>query len=265
MTNLISPITENVEGYLAGINKIALNSDAKIFIGITENLAEKLNLNFPNVDITVYEKNSKKEEILNAMKTLLPSGKVIICRRPISFEEFNDLKNSSAQITYCENQKSGRIIKYLKDFWQLITKSIFGVKTFQGDNSLIAFDDDIAEVLSNAENFSFATRVDRWKGCSQDKVSAKGAPAKVEQNKKYNAMLMLAIFLPLAVGAILTTCLALFVKISIIAGLFLACFDFICLGIAFFCLLLLIFSLTIGQKNHKTAIEIVKENENEKS
>ncbi len=263
MTNLIIPIVENPASYISGITKIALNSDAKIFVGVTENLVSELNLNMPNVDVTVYEKGSNKEEILNAMKNFLPSGKVVICRRPISFEEYSQLKNSNAQITYCESQKSNRILKYLKDFWQFITKTIFGVKTFQGDTSLIAFDDDLAEVLSEAENFSFATRVDRWKGCTHEVIDGKGAPARKVQNKKYNAMLMLAIFLPLVIGAVITTCLALFVKVSIVGGLLIACLDIICLGIAFFCILMLIFSLTVGQKNYKTAKEVMIENKRE--
>lgn len=253
MINLIIPINKNVESYTQGITKIALNSDAQIYIGITEDLASKLDLNMPNVDITIFEKGSKKEEILLSMQSLLTHQKTIIARRPISLEEFLELKNSKAQITYCSQGKSNKIKSYLNKLWQSLTRLLFGIKTFGGDTSLIAFDKDVVDILAEAENFSFATRVDRWKGFSQNTIEAKAAPVRFERNKKNTAMLLLCAILPFAIAAILTTCLALFAKLSIITGLLLACLDILCLSTTILSLFVLLLNSKIGQKNFKKA------------
>ncbi len=253
MTNLIIPINKNVESYTQGITKIALNSDAQIYIGITEDLASKLDLNMPNVDITIFEKGSKKEEILLSMQSLLTHQKTIIARRPISFDEFLELKNSKAQITYCSQGKSNKLKSYLNKLWQSLTRLLFGIKTFGGDTSLIAFDKDVVDILAEAENFSFATRVDRWKGFSQNTIEAKAAPVRFERNKKNTAMLLLCAILPFAIAAILTTCLALFAKLSIITGLLLACLDILCLSTTILSLFVLLLNSKIGQKNFKKA------------
>ncbi len=266
MTNLIIPINANVEDYISGINKIALNGNAQIYVGITKSLRDKLDINMPNVDITVFEDGSNKEGMINSMQNFLTAGKLIVCRRPISFEEFSQFEKSRSQITYCKESPCNKIVGWIRQLWQIVAKAVFGVKTYQGDHSLICFNEDMCELLSEAENFSFSTRVDRWKGVTQNVIEAKAAPAKAELNRKNTAMLSLAIAVPIVLAVVLTTCLALMTKVSVIGGLFLACFDALCLGAAFFSTLILIFNMKIGQKNFNKAKMIVSENggENEK-
>lgn len=258
MTSLIVPINANVEKYINGIKDIASIGDAQIFVGITKSLADKFPKKLSNVSVTVYEDGSGKEEILNSMQMFLTSGKVIICRREISLEEYRNLRSSNAQISFIKQKKENKVLKILKMFWQKILKIVFGVKTFEGDISLIAFDSDLSEVLASAQNFSFATRVDRWKGVTMQAVEGKCEHVCIEQNKKNNAMLIIATLLPIIAAIAFTTCLALFVKLSILAGMFIALFDALCLAGSIFSLLILCFNLLIGQKSFKRA-KIVEE------
>lgn len=267
MINVIVPITNNAEKYVESLSQLSLRSDVNLVIGITESLNKAVNLNFPNAKTKVFDDKSKKEEILNSLQYLLEDGKTLICRRPFSIKEYKEFTQTNAAIVFGKEKKENRIKALFQMLGQDFMQLVLGVKPFGGDFSLICFDEDMTSVLRQAENFSYSTRVDRWKGVEKVAVEVENhEKVKVENNKKNILTLLFLALGAVILGALVTTLVAVFAKVTIIIGLLLACLDIICVVTAFFCLFSLYFNSKIGQKHFAYAREIVvREENNEKN
>lgn len=269
MINVLIPIVEKPEKYIQILSQLSLRRDVMVFVGTTKSNALKYDFNMPNIEVKIFEDGSKKEEILNALQPYLMNGKTVICRRPFSIAEFNSLVSSDASIVFGKKKVKKKINEFFTNIMQMSTSSILGVKTFDGDYSILCFDEDMTQVLSQVENFSYATRVDRWKGVRKEAIDAenneKDIKIKYENNKKNILFLTLVAILAVVLGVVVTTCVAIFAKVTIIIGLLLACLDIICLVTAFFCLFSLYFNLRVGQKNFDRAKEIFMEDKDEKN
>ena len=170
MINVIVPITNNGEKYIESLSQLSLRSDVNLVVGITESLHKTINLDFPNVKLKVFDDKSKKEEILNSLQYLLEEGKTLICRRPFSMKEYKEFTQTNASIVFGKEKKENKIKTLFHMFGQEFMQLVLGVKPFGGDFSLICFDEDMTSVLRQAENFSYSTRVDRWKGVTKQAI-----------------------------------------------------------------------------------------------
>lgn len=267
MINVIVPITNNGEKYIESLSQLSLRSDVNLVVGITESLHKTINLDFPNVKLKVFDDKSKKEEILNSLQYLLEEGKTLICRRPFSMKEYKEFTQTNASIVFGKEKKENKIKTLFHMFGQEFMQLVLGVKPFGGDFSLICFDEDMTSVLRQAENFSYSTRVDRWKGVTKQAIEVENyEKVKVENNKKNILTLLFLALGAIVLGSLVTTLVAVFAKVTIIIGLLLACLDIICVVTAFFCFFSLYFNSKIGQKHFTYAREIVvKEEDNEKN
>lgn len=260
MINVIIPIVENPKAYTEIITQLSLKRGLQIIVGITETLSKEVDFNFSNVVQTIYKDGSRKEEIINSSQKYLVEGELVIARRPFSLKEFNALFSSPASITFVKGKPTNKITTFFKNLCYSLVKLIFGVRLFEGDSSLIRFDEDLTLVLSQAENFSYSTRIDRWKGVAKQAIDVESLTStKNEVNKKSSIMLLIYSLLSIATGAVVTTCVLLFARLSIIIGLLIVCLDVLCLMTAFFCLVSLAFNNKIGQKNFGFAIPVENE------
>ena len=266
MINVLIPIVDEPEKYIQILSQLSLRKDVLVFVGTTKAINEKYNFNMPNIEVKVYENGSKKEEILNALQPFIIDGKTVICRRPFTINEFNSLIGSNASIVFGNEQGNKKIKTFFFNIMQSLTSLILGVKTFDGDSSILCFDEDMSQVLVQVENFSYATRVDRWKGVQKETIKTEvDTKVKYENNKKNILSLTFIPILLILAAATITTCVAVFTKVTIISGLLLFCLDMICLIIAFFCFFSLFFNMRIGQKNFSKAKEVVVEVKSEKN
>lgn len=255
MINLVIPIIDKKEEYTKSIQEISSRADLNILVGVSEGLVSELNL--PNSAVVkVYKKGSKKEEIINSLKAYLTSGKVVIARRPFTKREFESIVSSDAQITYFESKRKNGFREFCKNIVSSMVKLLFGVDFFDGDISLIGFDEDLGEVLANVNSLSYATRVDRWRGVEHEKVEAENPAIEIEDNKKSNAKLISFSVLSTIIPVIVTVIVAVFAKVSFVIGMLLFCF--VLLGVCSTLLMLctLYFNNRVGKRYFDDAKEI---------
>lgn len=256
MINIVIPIVDKLEDYQKSIDAIA-KKEYKIIIGITEELSDKFAL--PNGAVMrIFANGSKKEEIINSLKRHIGKGKVIIARRPFSAAEIERLATSDAEITYLKSPAKSKFAAWLKNLMGKLIKAMFGVKFFDGDVSLIAFDQSMQEVLSNVNSLSYSSRVDRWRGVTQQQVDADSPPVKLDYSVASRIKLGVAMALCFLLPIITTVLVAVLAKVSFFIGLLL--FFLIALGasggVIIFCSFYL--NLLSGNRYFPDGKEIVK-------
>ncbi len=255
MINVVIPIIDNAQEYSKSIASIANKEDVSILVGVVESLENNLDLPKTAV-VKVFRDGSQKEEIINAMKTYLTEGKVVICRRAFTKKEFDSLIASDAQVVYFEKKHKNKVAALFKKWIGALIKAMFGVKFFDGDISLIAFDESMGEVLANVSSLSYSTRVDRWRGVEQATVIAERPSVKMENNKKGNIKMIVSAILSVIVPVTITILVALLGKVTFLIGMLLFCIDFVGLAGMFLILCMLFFNLQAGQRNFADAEEI---------
>ncbi len=222
MINIVVPIIDKPEEYSNTLQALSLRDDVRIIVGVREELESKLNLP-SSVVLKVYRNQSQKEEIINSLKTYLSNGRVVICRRPFTKKEFDNIVASDAQITYFQGKRKSGIKDFFKNLISSIVKFLFGVNFFDGDISLIGFDEDMGEVLANVNSLSYATRVDRWRGVEHKKVESEKEPVEIEGNKSSNIKLTIFSILSFIVPVIVTIIVAIFAPVGFVVGMLLFC------------------------------------------
>lgn len=261
MLNVLIPIVSNVKSYQKLISALNNAENINVLIGITSSLKSQI-MNFAsdNIFLIEYENGSSRESIINGMQKYLEEGAVMILRKPITIEEFNNFIRAKKDIVLCE-KKVNKFKQFINFIWQKMLKLFLGVKLYEGDTSVILFGEDISSVFSSINDLSFSSRVDRWRGLEQGTVEVKGSAVKTEVDKKAIFKYLIISIISLLVGVVVTTCVSLFAPMSIIVGLLLFCLDIICLTILCIMIVLIIFNYTIGKKHFENAVEVIDDDE----
>ncbi len=257
MINVVVPISNNAQEFYEVLGRLGNISNANVLVGVCESQYEDLSLrlrNFDNVSIYMYADGTHREEMINALQYYLQQGSVMIMRKPISMEEFNRFIVQKKDVVTCV-RGMGKVKTYLLSLWQKILKLILGVQLYEGDTSVIYFNEDISSVLSQSSNLSYSSRADRWKGIEQATIETKAKPVKTPVNKKRNLYYIICCIIALAVSVTITTTVCLFAKMSIIIGLLLACLDIIALAIVLVMCVVIAFNQVIGKKHFDRATE----------
>lgn len=258
MINVLIPVVDKPEQFLKSAREICDDINLQLVIGVTKTIANVYDFNIPNAIVKVYDDGSGREEIINALQPLLLGEAVFIARKPFTREEFYQFINKEAQIVICEDKKMNPVSSLFNNLWRKIVRAIFGVKFFHGDTSLVYFNAGLGNVLTNVSNLSYCTRVDRWKGVTQDTVKSSSPKAKVNCDKGTGLRLLLFAILSLMIGVVATALISVFVKVNVVIGLLVACLDIICLSTSALLMITYLFNLKIGKKDIKKAIEVAK-------
>ena len=259
MLNVVIPIVTNVKGYQKLVSKLVDLEDVNVLIGITSSLKSQVEAwSGDNVYIIEFEDGSSREAIINGLHRYIGEGSIMILRKPISIEEFNNFVRSKKDIVLC-NKNYSPVKRNFFLLWQKILKLFLGLKQYEGDTSAILFSEDISSVLNDSVDLSFTSRVDRWRGLEQGFVQVQGEAVKTDVDTKAIMKYFLIALTALIIGTVVTVCVCLFVNVSIIIGLLLACLDIICVMVILIMIVLVIFNYSIGKKHFSSAIEIENE------
>ena len=263
MINIIVPIENNAKNYRKILSDLSGNDEITVYVGVVQNQLQYVqDLESENINIIEYLDGANREEIINALSRFIPTGELVIMRRPISAIELDRFLNSKYDITICQNKNNG-FKKIFVMLWQKVLKMCLGVKLYAGDTSVIDFKEDVASVVLQSANLSYSSRVDRWHGVSQGTVEVSGNPVKTSIDKKTNIKYLLFAILALVIGVAVTTVVSLFVNVSIVIGLLLFCLDVIMFAIFLLLVIVIMFNCIVGKKHFSIATEYVSEDEEE--
>ncbi len=185
MINIIVPIVENVDGFKTFI-KAHLNEDVKFFVGIRQSVNAEFD---KGVEVHVFKNSANKEEIINSLHSCkMQKGKIMVVRRPLTDEEFKNLATSTAQITTLK-AKRNKFVSMFKRMARAIVKKIFAFSFFE-DISAISYSEDMFELLSVCNNFSMATRLNKYVGVEIQEIETSQKPVRKQYNRFKNALLL---------------------------------------------------------------------------
>ena len=198
MLNVIVPVTDHPEKFAEFIKKHA-GKGVKFYVGITENLADKF-AKISGVEVHVYKNGAKKEEIINALHKLqIAKGKLLVVRRPLDDEEFENLANSKAEVSsLCTHHN--KFVAFFKNLARKIIKKVFAFMYFE-DISAVCFAENMFELMSACPNLSMATRVNRYVGVELEEFETQNKPVGKEFNRLH-ATLWLMLSLLVSLGSI---------------------------------------------------------------
>lgn len=266
MINLIFPLVKIEDGTLSFIEKTKKRKDVNLFIGVTNSLKSKIKIsqNLKNVKVVVFEDNSKKEEIINTLKDYVKKGKILFLRKPISQKELDDFVSSKSDITYLKRKSQGKFKDFFHNLSNKIIKWLFGFSPYEGDPSAIMFGEEPAEILQEASNVSYATRVNRWKGYSFSTIETDGLPEKMEYNKK-SVALSLGIWIFLFLAGIAGTVVYFVFKPATFISVFIAVCGLFLLGTALFISIALAsLKIKVGERYYNKAKEVEQKEQKQK-
>ncbi len=262
MLNVLIPIVSNVKAYQKLLSALNSADNLNVLVGITSSLKSQLTSIGENVYVIEYEDGSSRESIINGLQKYLEEGAVMILRKPITIEEFNNFIRTKKDVVVCKKNE-GKVKQFITFIWQKLLKLFLGIKLYEGDTSVILFGEDVSSIFSSINDLSFSSRVDRWKGLEQGVVEVKGSAVKTEIDKMAVIKYMIIALISLLISVVVTTCVSLFVPMSIIIGLLLFCLDIISLTIICIMVVLILFNFSVGKKHFQNAIEISDEEEQE--
>lgn len=262
MLNVLIPIVSNVKAYQKLLSALNNADNLNVLIGITSSLKSQLTSIGENIYVIEYEDGSSRESIINGLQKYLEEGAVMILRKPITIEEFNNFIRTKKDVVVCKKNE-GKVKQFITFIWQKLLKLFLGIKLYEGDTSAILFGEDVSSIFSSINDLSFSSRVDRWKGLEQGVVEVKGSAVKTEIDKMAVIKYMIIALISLLISVVVTTCVSLFVPISIIIGLLLFCLDIISLTIICIMVVLILFNFSVGKKHFQNAVEISDEEEQE--
>lgn len=255
MIDVLIPIVDKASDYQKAIEAISDMEELNIILGVTNTLAKELNFDYPNVTVQIFKNGSKTEEIINAMQRFVESDNVFIARKPFTREEFMEFINADADIVTCELPKGNAFTRFFRRVWALIIKHIFGVKFFQGDTSLVYFNEGVGSLLDKVNNLSYATRIDRWRSIKQETVKTSYPRAMPATDMRTNIILIVCSVLSLLLGLAVTLIVAFLAKITPLVIVLLICLDIVCLSVSLFLIITYLFNRKIGKRDFMKAIE----------
>ena len=251
MINVLVPVVDRPNEYLKSVMALNGNPDVRLLIGVTAKISNENDFNLKNAVVRIYEESAEKEQMINDFQELLDGDAVFIARKPFTRDDFNAFTSANATIVTCETAKKGKLYELVRGIWQKLVKLIFGVKFFKGDPSLIYFSNGLSGVLTQVGNLSYSTRVDRWKGAPQEVAKSTYPNVKFGENNNYNLILLVCSLLTLAVGALVTTLVCVFAKMTVLAGILLFFLDAFCVCIFALLLMAYLFNDKVGRKEIK--------------
>lgn len=247
MINVVIPITNFDKSYDEMLAELSLYDELNVLVGVCENYQGKMfNDNFKTV---VFQNGTNKEQMINSLSMLVLAGKILILRRALGRKDLQKFISSNEPIVLGAKKKRNKVASFFVGIWHKFIKLIFGVGFFEGDSSTIMFDEDMSEVLLQAGNISYNSRVNRFRGIREktvDVIEGKVDPYPVD---KKQAIIYSCISAGLvAVATLVTVLLCLFVNISFIIGLLIACVDIICVFMAGIFIMMLFFNRRVGKR-----------------
>lgn len=253
MLNILIPIKDRTEKFNDLLSSLNGVEEINVLVGVTKSQRELLyDFDSENISIFEFEENSKREEILNALSSNLQNGEIMVIRKPISFNEFKKFCSCNEDIVFCKENKSKTKAFFYK-IWQQVLKLCLGVKLYEGDTSVIKFNEDVSAVLTQTHDLSYATRVDRWKGLNCGGVETKEERCKPELDRKAIISCSITALVALIIALVTTICVCINATISIIGGLLLVCLDAICFATICIMIVVICFNCRVGKKYNKKA------------
>ena len=262
MINVIIPISSNAQRYYDIVNRLAQMESVSICIGICQSDYLSFIDNVGNIKkelVHVFQDGSDREEIINALQSEIDDGSVMVLRKPITMTEFSKFVSLRKDIVTCD-RKLSKFKGFVFMICQKLLKLVLGVKLYDGDPSVIYMGEEIATVAKQSGNLSYSTRVNRWRGIEQGVVSTSPEVVKATTDVKSNAKLLIFAIVCIILAAGVTTIMCLFVKMSIIIGLLIACLDVVGFAISLIMIIMFIFNRATGRRYFSFALEIDKEN-----
>lgn len=253
MINVLIPIVSKGEKFNKLLSQLNGNDEVMVYVGATKSQRGVIHIEeSENITIFEYEDKSRREEILNSLSQNLKVGEIIVLRKPITIEEFEQFCICQEDIVLCKKNRS-RTGEFFYQIWQKILKIILGVKLYEGDTSVVKFSENISAVLSQTHDFSYSTRVDRWKGLKSSTIETKEEAVKPEVDSKFIAICSCIAFLALIIGLTTSLLVCLLTKVSIMAGLLIFCLDAICMAVILVMFVMIGFNCQTGKKYNNKA------------
>ncbi|MBP3345368.1 MAG: hypothetical protein J6K97_04110 [Clostridia bacterium] len=266
MINVVIPITKNYKNYHKILEALSGSFDIKVLLGVTgDDYSAAINefQENENFQIFKFDKSADKEEMINALQEYIIDGSIMVLRKPVKAEEFDKMIGLERDVVTCKKVRN-KFSAFMFKMWQRFTKLVLGVKMYAGDTSAIYFNDDISDVVVRSGNLSYSSRVNRWKGIKQAVLTVEGEAEKASVDKKANFTYILTTVLLIAAAVVITTCVCVFAKVTILLGLVLFCIDAIAVAISVILMTMLAFNNITGKRNVRKAIILdqkVKEDE----
>ena len=205
MTNIIFPIIEDTKENKDFFDLLKKQKGLYILAGVTKSLQKKYKITDAKLGIVkVYEDGSNKEEMINALKGSLKKGSILIIRKPITKSELEQFLASKEDITICAEKKRNGFKTFFNNIKKKMIQFLFGFLPYSDKMNAIMFRENPSDVLRQAYNISFFTRVDRWKGYSYAKVDVSSDGVKADY-KASSIWMMLCIWIGLFLLAIAGT------------------------------------------------------------
>ena len=256
MLNVLIPVTKKSEDFAELVRKISTFDDVAVFVGVEHDLIEKYTyLKSENVVIVEYENGCDKEMIINGLQLYVQTGSVMVMREPISVADFKKFLITDKDIVYCRTKRN-RFMNFIITLWIKILRFLIGVTIYRGNTAVVYFDENLVPVILSTQNLSFASRADRWRGVEKSSLDISCKYEKYPVDKKVLLTNIIIILTSLIVGITVPILVCMFTKVSIIGGLLLFCLDALCLSAIVLCLVIILFSLKVGVKNPKHAVEL---------
>lgn len=215
----------------------------------------------------LYFNEANEDKALNSAIKLLSGKKILLIRENYNLKEFDKieamlLNKSTADIVLYSKQRK-KFNKFLFKIVNKINLLLFGYNLFDGDLSLMLFNDNPTTVLKVLDNSSVFMKINKWIGmsvCYLENIDFKCYKPKEKFTKEI----------------VMTSSFAFLFVLSIVLWASISAFHTLLFGMIFFLLTLLSLSLAlitavrlfnfyeVGRViNEKTEILNLKENENE--
>lgn len=254
MKNVIIPIVS--EEMIAFANEMLKRKDLRVLIGSNKKFESAIVVpkDFSG-EIKFFDDRSSKEEIINALNLYSDEGSVLICRKTITSDEVDKFFASESDITICK-EKRNKFKNFFFKLWQHFIKLLFGFNFFDGDVSVVCFNERLFPVISNLKNISYSSRVNKWKYVNISQVETSSGPAKKEYNKTRSiATIFVWIWLILAV-AVSTVIFFLYFSPKFLTCLMFACALLLAFVGLFISIAIHTLNVRTGQRNFRKAKKI---------
>lgn len=255
MINILIPIVENPDAFAEFVRSKNAKK-YKIFVGITENLADKFKVKTKNVEIHKFKNKSNKEEIVNALHSCkLSEGKLMILRRVPTEEEFASLENSTKEIVVLK-AKQNRFVSACKRLLQKVISKFFAFSYFE-DISAICYTESMFRLLSVCPNLSMASRINKYIGITVQEVETSQKSVKKDYNRLKSSIIFVLATLFMLGSLAAAICLFVFVPPRAL-NIILTIFAFVVVLLVWFIMLVnFLRSVAVGDLRFGRAEEII--------
>ena len=248
MINVLIPIGSNLKSYQQMIDGLSHFYDVNIIVGLSEKQEDQI-VKLDNVRYVIFKDGTDREAMINSLSMFVLAGQILILRRAVDAKKLEKILSSNAGITLAKNRPGNKFTAFFINLWHKLVQMFFGVKFYEGDNSIIKFSQDLSEVLLQTGNLSYNSRVNRWKGVDQTVVEVDwGKAEKFSTDKKQTLIYSLTAAALIVVATVVTVLLCVFANINFVLGLLIVCIDIICIFMAIILLMMLAFNNKVGKK-----------------